>query len=73
MKHENLLNKLVRVPAPLYAPTVYTKKGKARKTRIGRVVEVHPNLVAVKFYGYRNAVDYSAREVAIFEIIEKKR
>lgn len=67
-----LLNKLVRVPAPLYAPTVYNQKGQTRKTRIGRVVEVHPNLVAVKFYGYRNAVDYSTRETSFFKIIKKK-
>ncbi len=59
----------VIVPFPLYAPSDFRgPNASKREYRAGRVVELSESLVAVRFKGFPNVVDYSPREAAQFQV-----
>lgn len=55
------------VPAGIYAPTSYADNADGKRCARGTVVE-SGHLVAVRFDGYPNVVDYSRREAARFAV-----
>ena len=63
-----LHNCIVTIPRGMYCPKRYDDRGGEVEHRVGKVVEVYPNLVAVQFFGYPNTVDYTLREALEFEV-----
>ena len=63
------IGQTVRVPAGMYSPNIYSEDAPdcAKRLSIGQISEHLANgSVAVKFGGYPNTVDYTAREAAQF-------